>query len=281
MQVAKQLILDNLTALYPKEEIESITRLIFENVLGLSPLQIHLKRQETISSANLAQIKEIIRRLVQFEPIQYIFGACEFYGLPFKVTPAVLIPRPETEELVDWIITDYAKLKPLILDIGTGSGCIPITLVRNLSESAADAWDVSPEALLVAQENALNNDVTIAFSCIDILRLQTDPAPKKYDLIVSNPPYVTLSELPLMHKNVTDFEPHLALFVSDNDPLVFYRTIAEFAYNHLTRGGHLYFEINEQYGTELSTLLAAKGFVNVTLKTDLQQKQRMIRSQKG
>ncbi len=280
MQVAKQLILDNLTALYPKEEIESITRLIFENVLGLSPLQIHLKRQETISSANLAQIKEIISRLVQFEPIQYIFGACEFYGLPFKVTPAVLIPRPETEELVDWIITDYAKLKPLILDIGTGSGCIPITLVKNLPEAAADAWDISSEALLVAQENALNNDVTIAFSCIDILRLQTDPATKKYNLIVSNPPYVTLSELPLMHKNVTDFEPHLALFVSDNDPLVFYRTIAEFAYNHLATGGHLYFEINEQFGTQVSTLLTAKGFVNVTLKTDLQQKQRMIRCQK-
>jgi len=281
MLVAKQFIHDKLTPLYPKEEIESITRLIFENVLGLSPLQIHLNWQETISSANLAQITEIISRLVQFEPIQYIFGSTEFYGLPFKVTPAVLIPRPETEELVDWIITDYAKLRPIILDIGTGSGCISITLVKNLPESAADAWDVSPEALLVAQENARNNDVTIAFSCIDILGMETYPATKKYDLIVSNPPYVTRSEQPLMHKNVTDFEPHLALFVTDSDPLLFYRTIAEFAFNHLTKGGHLYFEINEQYGTELSTLLVAKGFVNVTLRTDLQQKQRMIRCQKG
>jgi release factor glutamine methyltransferase len=279
MQVAKKLIVNNLSPYYCKQEIESISKLIFEKILGLSRLQMHLNQHKTIPPANLAQITEIINRLIRFEPIQYILGETEFYGLALKVNPSVLIPRPETEELVDWIIHDYNKLNPVILDIGTGSGCIPITLVKNLPGATAEGWDISDAALTIAQENAAINLVKVDFIHTDVLNYNYPSTNQKYDIIVSNPPYITNSEQHLMLQNVIDYEPHVALFVSDTDPLVFYRTIADIAGKQLKPGGNLYFEINERFGNETADLLAKKGFKNIFLKKDINSKERMIRAE--
>jgi len=279
MQVAKKLINDRLFPLYCKQEIESISRLIFEKICGFSGLRLHLKQNETISAANLAQITDIINRLLQFEPIQYIFGETEFYGLIFKVNPGVLIPRPETEELVEWMINDYKQLAPTILDIGTGSGCIPIALLKNLPGASAVGWDISSEALAVAKENAKINHVDIDFQYVDILKTIYPAHKEAFDVIVSNPPYVTTSDRKLMHKNVIEWEPHIALFVPDNDALVFYRAIADVALHLLKSGGNLFLEINEKYGKEVSALLELKGFSNLILRKDINGKERMIKAE--
>ena len=278
MQVAKKLIHDKLSPLYCKQEIESISKLIFEKVPGLSRLQVHLNQHETISPANLVQITEIVNRLIQFEPIQYILGDTEFYGLTLKVNPTVLIPRPETEELVDWIIKDSPPINSAILDIGTGSGCIPIALSKNLPGATVEGWDISAEALTVARENAKMNQVKIDFNYTDILNLNFTDKQPKYDIIVSNPPYVMASEQPSMPKNVIEYEPHVALFVPDTDPLIFYSTIADLAINQLKPGGKLYFEINEQFGNETIDLLSFKGFKNIIVRKDINGKVRMIRA---
>jgi len=278
MQVAKKLIADGLSKLYSKTEIESITKLIFEKVLGLSRLQVYLNQQQTISATNLAQIKEITERLKQFEPIQYILGETEFYGMVFKVNRSVLVPRPETEELVDWILSDYRKLKPQILDIGTGSGCIPISLAKNLPGSNVQGWDVSEDALTVAKENAALNHVEIDFVYADVITAIFPENQNKYDLIVSNPPYVTLSEQPQMLRNVTEYEPEIALFVPDNDALVFYRLIADIAISRLNPDGKIYFEINERFGNDVVGLLESKGFINIILKKDMNGKDRMVKA---
>lgn len=280
MQVAKKLIFDQLSPIYPKQEIESMSRLIFEKILGLSRIQVHLNQDKTISAANLAQIKEIINRLIHFEPIQYILGETEFYGSLFKVSRAVLIPRPETEELVDWIVQDYKSCKPVILDIGTGSGCIPIALVKNLPGACAEGWDVSTEALEIARENAHNNQVKVEFQCVDLFKYPALQQAKKYDVLVSNPPYIATSDHALMLPNVTSFEPHIALFVPDTDPLVFYRSLSDLAFDRLKPGGKLYLEINEKFGSDTSDLLRSKGLINIHLKKDIHGKDRMIKGEK-
>ena len=280
MQVAKKLILEQLSPIYPKQEIDSISRLIFEKVPGLSRIQVLLNPNETISAANLAQIKEIVYRLSQFEPIQYILGETEFYGSRFKVNPSVLIPRPETEELVDWVVNDYKHSAPVLLDIGTGSGCIPISIVRNLPGASAEGWDISPDALDIANGNARNNRVKVKLRCVDILKPVILDENVKYDVIVSNPPYVTTSEQTLMQRNVINFEPHIALFVPDDDPLIFYRKISDLAINHLKPGGHLYLEINEKYGAQTAELFASAGFIKIEVKKDINGRQRMIKCEK-
>jgi len=279
MQVAKKFIYDQLSSKYPRQETESISKLIFEKVLGLSRLQVYLNQHETISPANLAQITEIVNRLIQFEPIQYILGETEFYRLPLKVNAAVLIPRPETEELIDWIINNNPPVNPIILDIGTGSGCIPIALSKKLPGASVDGWDISNEALMVASENAELNQVKVNFSYANVLNQSYPAQPQKYDIIVSNPPYVTVSEQLSMFKNVIDYEPHIALFVPDNDPLLFYRAIADVAINQLKQGGKLYYEINEQFGNETADLLSLKGFENIILKKDINGKERMLKAE--
>jgi len=279
MQVAKNLIFASLSTLYCKQEIESMSKLIFEKVLGLSRLQVYLNQHETISSANLAQITEIVNRLIQFEPIQYILGETEFYGLPIMVNSSVLIPRPETEELVDWIIHDCTKTNPYILDIGTGSGCIPIALLKNWPEASANGWDISKDALKVAQKNADMNQVRIDFIYTDILNSDYPVQSHKYDIIVSNPPYVMTSERHSMLKNVVEYEPHIALFVPDTDPLIFYSAIADIAIHQLKPRGTLYFEINEQFGIETTNLLFLKGFKNIMIKKDINGRNRMIKAQ--
>jgi len=279
MQVAKNLIYDQLSSKYPRQEIESISKLIFEKILGLSRLQVYLNQHETISPANLAQITEIVNRLIQFEPIQYILGETEFYGLPLKVSAAVLIPRPETEELVDWIINNNPPINPTILDIGTGSGCIPIALSKNLPGASVDGWDISSEALMVARENAKLNQVKVNFIYADVINQGYPVQPQKYDIIVSNPPYVTISEQLSMLKNVIDYEPYIALFVPDNDPLRFYHAIADVAINQLKIGGKLYFEINEKFGNETAVLLSSKGFEKIIIRKDINGKERMLKAE--
>lgn len=278
MQSTKKLIIDQLSPYYSREEITSFAKLIFEKILGLTALQIHLNPPLVITAANLAQIKEILNRLSQFEPIQYILGETEFYNVIIKVNKNVLIPRPETEELVDWIIKENTHSPLNILDIGTGSGCIPIALSISLPHSTVSAWDISKQALILAAENAKINKVNIRFKQVDILQPIERPEEEKFDLIISNPPYVTKSEMVQMEKNVTNYEPHLALFVCDNDPLIFYRAIADIAKLKLKPLGRIYFEINERFGTETTTLLASKGFRDITIKKDINGKDRMIRA---
>lgn len=224
------------------------------------------------------QITEIVNRLLNHEPIQYIIGETEFFGLKFKVSPGALIPRAETEELVDWIVREEGKKAKSLLDIGTGSGCIPIAIDKNCQLKLVEGWDISEEALVLARQNASRNDSKVKFSIQDIFNPTGIAASVKWDVIVSNPPYVLQEESSLMQKNVVDFEPHIALFVPNHDPLIFYRTIAQFAKEHLQLHGNLYFEINEAKGEQVAALLSENGFSGIQLRKDLQSKERMIKA---
>lgn len=268
-----------LRPLYDNPEVNSIKYLAISQVTALSKAQLRAYASSELTKEQVQKLSKILRELKTGKPIQYILGETEFYGLPFKVTPAVLIPRPETEELVEWII-NVAKQRNLpetILDIGTGSGCIPITLKTYLPSAKVSAVDISKRALNIAKQNAQLNDVEVDFVQTDILK-QSGMAIRNthYSIIVSNPPYVTESEKSGMHANVLDHEPHLALFVTDNDPLIFYNAIADFAIQNLRENGLLFFEINENLGKETVELLSAKGFKNIQLRQDLRGKDRMI-----
>ncbi len=275
MEKAKKHIETALLNIYPETEIRSFFLLIMEQLTGLNRSQILSNKNNTLSGEQNQQLATIIKRLKNFEPIQYILGETEFYNLSFLVNKNVLIPRPETEELVDWIINDNIKSTATILDIGTGSGCIAISLAKNMPQATINAIDISNEALTVAQKNADNNNVYVGFKRIDILSEKSDSL-NSFNIIVSNPPYVCEREKQDMANNVLNNEPHLALFVEDNDPLLFYRHIALFALKHLTPNGKLYFEINQSYGKETLDLLEEIGFINTTLRKDISGKDRMI-----
>lgn len=267
-----------LSGVYPSEEVQSFFTILSEYILKYTRLDTVLKAAEIISEENHQQFQKAIVRLKKFEPIQYIIGETEFYGLPFKVTPATLIPRPETEELVQWIV-DECKIVGFnesirMLDMGTGSGCIAIALAKNLPQAHLSALDFSPAALEVAQENAEVNQVAVTFFKWDILK--GDELSGTYDLMVSNPPYVRELEKKMMQPNVLSFEPKSALFVSDSDPLLFYRKIAELAIQHLTANGRLFFEINEYLSKELTNLLESMGFSEISVKKDIFDKDRML-----
>ena len=241
-----------------------------------------------MNSTQLQQFEKALQRLLQQEPIQYVLGDTEFFGYPFQVNQHTLIPRPETEELVAWIIEDMknknqanSQQKPLkstitILDIGTGSGCIPISLAKELPQAKVSSIDVSEEALQVARKNSALNKVAVNFIQQDILKAEN--LQEKYDVIVSNPPYVRELEKEQMHQNVLDFEPELALFVQNDDPLIFYRKIAQLAKNALIENGKLYFEINEYLPEEMVSLLEEIGYQNIELKKDIFGKFRMCKA---
>ncbi|MBI9055372.1 MAG: peptide chain release factor N(5)-glutamine methyltransferase [Bacteroidales bacterium] len=270
-------IKSELKDIYPIEEIEGFIGLIFEKHLSYSKMQIHMNMDKQLFEEDVCNILDVIEELKEQKPIQYLLGETEFYNLNFKVTSAVLIPRQETEELVDWIIKENNQKGTLdILDIGTGSGCIAISLAKNIPDSRVTAFDISEEALLIAIENSNLNKTKVSFTKLDILNPPKD-FNKKFDIIVSNPPYVTNSEKSLMHKNVLDFEPELALFVEDNNPLVFYKGITDFARKHLKKRGGLYFEINESFGNKMEILLKTNGFEDVIVKKDINNKDRMAR----
>ena len=230
------------------------------------------------SSEKLSEVNDILARLKSYEPLQYIIGETWFCGYRFKVTPAVLIPRPETAELIDWIVTDNKRDGAHILDIGTGSGCIPVSLALMMDSPVVSAWDISEEALSVASENARINKADVAFSRVDVLG--TDIPNIKVDILVSNPPYITESEKKDMERNVLEWEPNLALFVPDDDPLRFYRRIAELGLDILNDGGLIYFEINRAYGSETIEMLASMGYKNIELRKDLSGNDRMIKALK-
>ena len=271
-----------LSEIYPQTEIDSFFFLIMEEKLKLQRIDTVLKPNFQISDAIFKELETIVNQLKKEKPIQYILGKTEFYGMSLKVDENTLIPRPETEELVDWVLNEAShlenhKTKNLsILDIGTGTGCIPISLAKNLPQANISAIDISENALKIAKQNAILNEVEINFSEIDILKTTT--LWQKFDIIVSNPPYVRELEKVEIQNNVLHNEPHLALFVSDENPLIFYDKIADVAKQHLTKNGLLFFEINQYLGQETLKLLAEKGFTNIKLRKDLFGNERMVKA---
>lgn len=266
-----------LDSLYPKEEIDSFFHLLTEAELGLTRIDKALQPHFEIKEKNHSFFLKTIEELQKQKPLQYILGKTEFYGLPFKVDKNVLIPRPETEELVQWILDETQDKKhQKIVDIGTGSGCIAIALAKNSKQADVTGIDFSEKALAVAQANAKYNKVLTKFRKENILKTKT--LPEKYDIIVSNPPYVRRLEKKEMKKNVLDYEPSTALFVDDSNPLVFYDKISDLAKKHLTPNGMLFFEINQYLGQEMVTLLKNKGFSDIELRRDIFDNDRMIKA---
>ena len=261
-----------LTQFYSNKEVQNMAFWCIHSISKLSRSEYLLSSNSPLSKDNVSFYQSVVSRLQNFEPLQYILGECEFYGLSLKVSPYCLIPRPETEELVHWILQhNFTKA----LDIGTGSACIPIALAKH-KEAQITALDISSDALSIARENAKKNTVDIHFiehNIFNDIDLKTS-----FDLIVSNPPYVLESEKTLMNNNVLDYEPHLALFVSDNDALIYYKRIIDFSKVHLQREGLLFLEINEQKSVEIKELLENNGFENVLIKKDMQGKNRMVKA---
>ena len=269
---------EGLADIYSAGEVSALTRIIATELLAVSQMAFYMKDDVALTAEQETLLDDAIARLQKHEPIQYILGYSDFCGLRFKVTPATLIPRPETSELVEWIASE-ANGNESILDIGTGSGCIAISIANKLPLSKVSAWDISPDALAVATENSKANGCDVVFKQVDILAYE--PAGEQFDIIVSNPPYIKEVEKELMHSNVLDWEPHTALFVPDNDPLLFYRTIAQKATTMLRPGGKLYFEINRAHGKETVEMLAALGYANIELRKDFAENDRMIRAVKN
>lgn len=270
-----------LQTIYEISEAESIANMVFEEILYIKKQHIFFLDKQ-INDAEIEQLNTILNKLLTHEPVQYVLGIADFFGLRFRVNKQVLIPRTETEELVALIIKEVRNLKLQndavfnILDIGTGSGCIPIALKKNLPFAQVTAMDISTDALEVANENAFLNKTNIEFIEGDILNSQFSIPNSQFSIIISNPPYITQNEKLKMQKNVLHFEPHLALFVSDDNPLLFYNVIADFAKLHLTQNGKLYFEINENFGMEIKIMLENKGYDEVIIVKDLQGKNRVV-----
>ncbi len=292
----KKLFTNKLSSTYPKTEIDTFFFLLIEEQLGLQRIDTVLRPDFLIPEKELQFLNDALHRLQKEEPIQYILGKTEFYGLPFTVNKNTLIPRPETEELVAWILeeTEARKMKSekckiqneiSILDIGTGTGCIPIALAKNIKNAAISAIDISYKALEIAKKNAILNNVRVNFFEADILKIkdlnkvqnQSEHEEIQYDILVSNPPYVRELEKVEIKNNVLQNEPHLALFVEDKKPLVFYEKIADLAKIHLKENGLLFFEINQYLGKETIDLLAEKGFKNIELKKDIFGNDRMVK----
>lgn len=246
-------------------EVQAMIRIICEDVFNYDPVDVALRQESELPDFAPERISDIISRLRRHEPLQYIVGTALFHGHKFKVTPAVLIPRPETEQLVDLIVDENTASDLRVLDMGTGSGCIAISLARALKFAQVDAFDISQDALAVARENAADLKVKVRLFQSDMLAPQPTA---RYDIIVSNPPYICWSERESMERNVLDYEPGQALFVPDNDPLLFYKAIAPYAAQSLERGGRLYLEINQRFGNEVKRLLEACGLDEVRIIED-------------
>jgi release factor glutamine methyltransferase len=275
----KTRFLEKLGSDYPLTEAESFFYILTEHYLGKRRIDIAMDPGFELVQEQQIKFENALERLKDHEPVQYITGTAEFFGLDFRVNKNVLIPRPETEGLVEWIISDFKDSgKALkILDIGTGSGCIPICLAKELIGSKVSSYDISTNALALARENAASNNAKVKFERLNIL--ETDSLPNKFDIIVSNPPYVRELEKEEMQKNVLDFEPEQALYVSDDDALVFYRKITKLATESLEENGALYFEINQYLSKETKALVEKYGFETV-LKKDIFGNYRMLKAWK-
>jgi len=306
--------IDQLASLYDQAEAKSIAWWCISHVCKVSKASFMATKNEELSSENELSLNSVLQVLKTGKPVQYVLGETEFYGLPFKVNPTVLIPRPETEELVDWVLIELrnrinaaaisatestgkgsennsvlkeptlesiieANQTVKVLDLGTGSGCIPIAIKKYLPQVEISAIDISQGAIETAIENAELNNVSVSFLKDDILNIiDISILNTQYSILISNPPYVTVSEKAGMHKNVLEHEPHTALFVPDNDALVFYNYIADFAKVHLVKQGLLFLEINENLGSKTVNLLKEKGFSGIELRQDMRGKNRMIRA---
>lgn len=275
----KEYFFSSLQDLYPKLEVESFFHILCDHFLGYNRAQVAISLKKTMSESELLKFYYAIKDLKKFKPVQFIIGTQFFYDNEFKVTEHTLIPRPETEELVDLIVKDNAGFHGCILDIGTGSGAIAISLDKALVNSTLTAFDVSKDALETAKENNLAINSNVDFQYHDILKPTYNR--EAFDIIVSNPPYVLESEKELMKANVLEFEPHLALFVEDSDPLLFYKSIIEFCELHLVSGGKLYFEINEKYDEETAKLLSDNNFSEIEVIKDMQGKNRIVKGIKN
>lgn len=277
MQQAFDYIRTELNAIYPEPELGSIAYLLISEITGLSRTQILINKNTKISDIQRTLLISFVEELKNHKPVQYLFGHTEFYGLRFHVGQGVLIPRPETEELVEWIFQTHKNKRQLrMLDIGTGSGCIAVTLKSLLGDAFVTAYDVSEAALEIAASNAKLNNCEVEFIRQDILR--PDATDCQWDVIVSNPPYIPEAEKPEILPNVLDYEPHIALFVPDSDPLLFYTAIANYAIVHLKTGGELYFEIHRDFGKQIVQMLEQKGFSDIVLRKDMSGNDRMIRA---
>lgn len=273
-----------LKANYPDSEIENFFFWTLEEILGIQRIDFVLQKNNAVDYQNIDRIKKVIQRLRNEEPIQYIFGSTEFYGLLFNVSTDTLIPRPETEELVEWIIETVKQDEYLsslselrILDIGTGTGCIAITLTKLIPSANTTAVDISKNALTVAESNSALNEVNVHFVISNVLELSS--LENEFDIIVSNPPYVTNSEKIEIKNNVLKYEPDTALFVEDNDPLLFYRKIGKLSLESLNPNGYLFFEINQYLGKEMVDLLSDLGYQHIELRKDVFGNDRMTRCQ--
>lgn len=270
-----------LTRLYPENEAVSISYLVIEHFCRYSKTDLVLKKEERIENESSEKVFSALKRLMTNEPVQYVLEETSFYGYRFKVTPDVLIPRPETEELVEWILKQSFHSREInIIDIGTGSGCIAVSLKKSLPSSDMFATDISEKALNIAKENASNNNASIDFFRDDIFSTKLKNLRINFDIIVSNPPYVLLSEKDTMLSNVSSFEPHSALFVDDADPLLFYRHIASFAMETLKTNGWLFFEFNESMGEKMRQLLESLRFDSIEIRKDINGTDRMVKAQK-
>jgi release factor glutamine methyltransferase len=278
-QEATYHLLNKLRSIYSEGESSQITDWVMEQLTGSKKAERMIYKNAAITAAEEKQLQQYTDRLLQHEPVQYVLNESWFCGLKFYVDKNVLIPRPETEELVEWIITNCKfpvdALK--ILDIGSGSGCIPVSLKRRLKKAEVWSCDISAEALAVAKQNAATLGTEVNFILLDFLNVQQRNQLPSFDIIVSNPPYVPEKDSEEMKANVLKYEPPAALFVPDNDSLIFYKAIAEFGKEHLNTAGHIYCEIHETTGEEVVRLFNSYGF-KTELKKDMQQKDRMIRS---
>ena len=273
----KKRFLNQLPAFYDETERLNLFYMIMEFVLNYNKVDVVLNGNDSVLIENQQKIDEVFNRLQNNEPIQYITQQANFFGYDFKVSPATLIPRPETEELVDWVLTEMKKQPQKnwrVLDIGTGTGCIPITIKKEFPFAKVFAIDISVDALKIAQENAINLKADVTFIQQDILQTEQLDV---YDIIISNPPYVRNLEKAEINENVLQHEPHLALFVDDNDPLIFYRKITQLAQKSLNENGMLFFEINQYLGIEMQEMVSAY-FKTIELKKDFIQNDRMMKA---
>lgn len=278
MKLIKKYINESLDLIYSREELKRVTKLVCTAVLGVSEMDILLERDKTLSVHERNSLEEVLKRLRGGEPLQYVLGKTFFYGSIFEVSPAVLIPRPETEELVDLILLDnQGDFK--MLDVGTGSGCIAISVAKNRPGAMVEAWDISEETLCVAESNNKRLGTDVVFYNRDALKEEkTVESSPKYDVIVSNPPYIPLLEKSEMEKNVLDWEPEGALFVPNEDPLLFYKAIGRLGTKVLKSGGRLYFEINQSFGKETVSVLDEMGYKDVILRKDLYGNDRIVKA---
>ncbi len=282
---ARTVLTKELTNIYDNDELKNVIDLVMEHITDMPRTEQVKSKLAYLTCTQLESIDAITERLKRNEPVQYVLGEAWFAGMKFSVNKNVLIPRPETEELVDWIVKENVQRSMLnaqfsIIDIGTGSGCIPITIKKKLPQVSVSAIDVCSEALFTATENAIAHNAKIDFILLDFLEEEKWAALGEFDIIVSNPPYVKQNEKDTMHVRVKDFEPHLALFVPDNDALLFYKKLSDFSLKHLSSGGSLFVEINEGLGDTVTNLFRSAGFIDIELKKDMQGKDRMVKAMK-